>query len=84
MVNNNRLLIAQQRLIKQGLDEVHQMVHLLKFASTVLVKLAVTREDVQFFQQFQRLAGADFVFLLRFCGFCRRYGCFFRLHTRVC
>ena len=60
MVNNNRLLIAQQRLVKQGFDEVHQMVNLLQFASTVLVELAVTREDVQGFKQVYGLIGANF------------------------
>jgi hypothetical protein len=36
------------------------MVHLLQFASTVLVELAVTREDVQGFKQVYGLIGANF------------------------
>ena len=35
------------------------MVHLLELAARILVDLALAREDVQFFQQLQRLARAQ-------------------------
>ena len=35
------------------------MVHLLEFSPRVLVDLALARENVQLFQQLQRLAGAQ-------------------------
>ena len=35
------------------------MVHLLELAARILVDLALAREDVQFFQQLQGLAGAQ-------------------------
>jgi len=34
---------------------------LLQFAAAVLVELAVARQDVQFLQQFDRLAGAQHI-----------------------
>lgn len=46
--------------VEQGLDELGEMVDLLELAAAVLVEFAVAREDVQFLQQFERLARLDF------------------------
>lgn len=48
------------QIVEQRLDELRQMVDLLQLAPAVLIELAVTGQDVQFLEQFQGLAGADF------------------------
>ncbi|WP_244173598.1 hypothetical protein [Caballeronia temeraria] len=47
---------------KKRFDELIEVVHLFQFATAVLIHLAVTREDVEFLQQFDRLAWANLVF----------------------
>jgi hypothetical protein len=53
-----------QHVLEQRLDELHEVVDLLELAAAVLIQLAVAREDVQFLQQFDRLARLDFRGLL--------------------
>lgn len=48
------------QIVEQRLDELRQMVDLLQLAPAVLIELAVTGQDVQFLEQFQGLARADF------------------------
>ena len=48
-----RLTVWQ--LFEQFLDELEQVIHLLELATRVLVDLALTREDVQRLEQFDRL-----------------------------
>ena len=48
-------------IVKQGLDEIEQVVDLFQFAPTVLVHLAVAGQDMQGFEQVDRLIGADVV-----------------------
>jgi hypothetical protein len=51
----------RRHLLQQRLDELEQVVDLLQLAPAVLVHLPLPGEDVQFLQQLDRLAGADFV-----------------------
>jgi hypothetical protein len=46
-------------LLQQRFDELEQVVDLLQLAPAVLVELAVARQDVQFLEQLDRLAGPD-------------------------
>ena len=46
---------------EQGFDELEQVIHLLEFAAAVLIHLAVARQDVQFLEQLDGLAGPDFI-----------------------
>ncbi|MPM70542.1 hypothetical protein SDC9_117497 [bioreactor metagenome] len=48
------------RIFEQWLDELIEVINLLQLAARVLVELAVARQDVQFLQQINGLAGADF------------------------
>ena len=52
------LLFGFERL-QHGFDELKQMINLFEFAAAVLVELAVAGEDVQGFEQFDRLVGVD-------------------------
>ena len=60
MVGQRDAGLARRQLLQQLLDELEQVIHLLELASRVLVELALTRKDVQFFEQFDGLARADF------------------------
>jgi hypothetical protein len=51
--------IRLEHLIKQRLNELVQVVDLLELAARVLVQLAFTRQDMQFFEQLNGLAGAQ-------------------------
>jgi hypothetical protein len=57
MVRQGRACGARGQLRKQGFDEVEEVVHLLELAARVLVEAPVARQDVQFLEQFNRLAG---------------------------
>jgi hypothetical protein len=48
-------------LLQQRFDELEQVIDLLELAPAVLVHLAVARQDMEFLEQFDGLAGADFV-----------------------
>ncbi|WP_250460061.1 hypothetical protein [Caballeronia sp. INML5] len=43
-------------------DELIEVIDLLQFAAAVLIHLAVAREDMEFLQQFDRLAWTNLVF----------------------
>ena len=42
---------------QQRFDELVEMANLFKLAAAILVELALARQDVQFLEQFDRLAG---------------------------
>jgi ribulose 1,5-bisphosphate carboxylase large subunit-like protein len=50
-----------QDILKQRLNELEQVIDLLELAAAVLVHLAVARQDMKLFEQFDRLLGADLV-----------------------
>ena len=56
------------QLQQQFLDKVEQVVDLLELAPRVLVELALTREDVQLFEQFDGLPRFDLIGQRRWLG----------------
>ena len=60
MIYQHRIWILRQHLIEQRLNKIHQMVNLLKLAAAILIELAIHRENVQRFEQRDRLVWFDF------------------------
>ena len=52
--------LCGRRLRQQGLDKLIKVIDLLEFATAVLIKPPITCEDMQRFEQLDRLPGADF------------------------
>ena len=52
--------LCGRRLRQQGLDKLIKVIDLLEFSTAVLIKPPITCEDMQRFEQFDRLPGADF------------------------
>ncbi|MNT45637.1 hypothetical protein D3C72_1822330 [compost metagenome] len=61
MVDQREAAALVLDLPQQRLDELEQVVDLLELAPAVLVHLAVARQDMEFLEQLDGLAGADFV-----------------------
>ena len=61
MINKADAFLLRQSLDEQRFNELEKMIHLLEFAAAVLIHFAVLGQDVQFFQQFNRLIGTDFI-----------------------
>ena len=59
MVDQRHVGMVGADFLQQRLDELIQVVDLLQFAAAVLVQLAVARQDVQLFEQLDRLTGPD-------------------------
>jgi hypothetical protein len=59
MVDQAHVGMVVQHFLQQRFDELVEVIDLLELAAAVLVQLAVAREDVQFLEQFDGLAGAD-------------------------
>ena len=59
VIDQRDVRVAGHDLPQQRFDEVVQVIDLLQLAPAVLVQPRVAREDVQFLQQFDGLAGPD-------------------------
>ena len=59
VVGQRQLVAVRAQLAQHLLDELHQVLDLLELAPRVLVEPALAGEDVQRFQQLDRLAGAQ-------------------------
>jgi hypothetical protein len=65
VVGQRRRWVARKSIVQQRLDELVQVVNLLQLAPRVLIQFAFPRQDVQLFEQFNRLARAKFFNHLR-------------------
>ena len=61
VVHQTEIRPLLRRLREQRFDELEQVIDLLELAPAILVHLAVAGEDVQCLEQFDGLAGTDFV-----------------------
>ena len=61
MIHQLDVRLVGQHLLQQRLDELDQVIDLLELAPAVLVELAVSGQDMQFLEQFERLPGPDLV-----------------------
>ena len=68
MVGQRKVAVGDGYVFQQRGDELVQVIDLLELAPRVLVELAFAREDVQLFEQFDGLAGAQLVDDLRGLG----------------
>ena len=66
VVGQRGLRAVARQFAQQLLDELEQVVDLLELAARVLVEPAFAREDVQFLEQFDRLARPQFALQLGF------------------
>ena len=48
------------RIGQERLDELVKVINLLQFSPRILIELAITRQDVEFLEQFDGLPGANF------------------------
>ena len=69
MIDQADVGVILQHLLQQRLDELVEVVNLLELAPAVLVHLPVARENVQLFQQLDRLARLYFVHFLHLWRF---------------
>ena len=59
MVDQREVVAMRHDLLQQRFDELVEVIDLLQFAPAVLVEPAVTRQDMQFLEQFDRLLRPD-------------------------
>ncbi len=58
MIDHRQRMSISAQLRQQRLDELTEVIHLLKLAATVLIHFSVAREDMQFLEQLDGLSGS--------------------------
>ncbi len=60
MIHKDRLVGPFEDLLQYWLDELIQMIDLLKFSSSILIEFAVSRKNMEFLKQLEGLGWLDF------------------------